>query len=114
AGVVLGTDLVAHLSATVRGYGELARFRPGGVVDPDTGCCLAGPRGADLDLFGEHLAQHGIRIWDQRVCGTLHRAADSVRCGLPAEGCWPGRDVTGEAVGPLRREGHCAPCALPG
>jgi len=48
AGVVLGTDLV-YLSATVRGYGELARFRPGGVVDPYTGCCLAGPRGADLD-----------------------------------------------------------------
>jgi hypothetical protein len=49
AGVVLGTDLVAHLSATVRGYGELARFCPGSVVDPDTGCCLAGPRGADVD-----------------------------------------------------------------
>jgi hypothetical protein len=49
AGVVLGTDLIAHLSATVRGNGELARFRPGGVVDPDTRCCLAGPRGADLD-----------------------------------------------------------------
>jgi hypothetical protein len=48
AGVVLGTDLV-YLSATVRGYGEPARFRPGGVVDPDTGCCLADPRGADLD-----------------------------------------------------------------
>ena len=47
-GVLLGTDLV-YLSATVRGYGELARFRPGGVVDPDTGCCLAGPRGADVD-----------------------------------------------------------------
>ncbi|HLM22894.1 MAG TPA: hypothetical protein VK390_15400, partial [Propionibacteriaceae bacterium] len=30
AGVMLGTDLV-YLSATVRGYGELARFRPGGV-----------------------------------------------------------------------------------
>jgi hypothetical protein len=48
AGVVLGTDLL-YLSATVRGYGEPARFRPGGVVDPDTGCCLAGPRGAGLD-----------------------------------------------------------------
>jgi hypothetical protein len=48
AGVVLGTDLV-YLSATVRGYGESAHFRPGGVVDPDTGCRLAGPRGADVD-----------------------------------------------------------------
>jgi hypothetical protein len=47
AGVVLGTDLV-YLSATVRGYGEPAHFRPGGVVDPDTGR-LAGPGGADLD-----------------------------------------------------------------
>jgi hypothetical protein len=48
AGEVLGMDLV-YLSATVRGNGELARFRPGGVVDPYTGCCFAGPRGADVD-----------------------------------------------------------------
>jgi hypothetical protein len=48
AGVALGTDLV-YLSATVRGYGELAHFRPGGVGDPDTGCSIAGPRGADVD-----------------------------------------------------------------
>jgi len=48
AAVALGTRWV-YLSATLRRYGESARFRPGGVVDPDTRCCLAGPRGADLD-----------------------------------------------------------------
>jgi hypothetical protein len=48
AGVVLGTDLV-YLSATVRSYGELAHFCPRGVVDSDTGCSIAGPRGADVD-----------------------------------------------------------------
>jgi hypothetical protein len=42
------TDL-AYLSATVRRYGEPVRFRPGGVVDPDTGCSLAGPGRADVD-----------------------------------------------------------------
>jgi len=48
AGVVLGTDLVRP-SATVRRYGEPARFRPGGVVALDTGCSMAGPRRADVD-----------------------------------------------------------------
>jgi hypothetical protein len=37
-----------YLSAARR-HGESARFRPGGVVDPDTGCRLVGPRGTDLD-----------------------------------------------------------------
>jgi hypothetical protein len=85
AGVARGTDLV-YLSATVRCHGEPAHFRPPGVVDPDTGCSIAGPRRADLDCFGEHPAQQDIRIRDQRVGDTLDRAVDSVRCGLPAEG----------------------------
>jgi hypothetical protein len=48
AGVALGTDLV-YLSATVRCHGEPAHFRPGGVVDADTGCVLIAPRRADID-----------------------------------------------------------------
>src|SRR4029453_9456425 len=52
----------------------------------------------------------GIR--DQCVCGTVDRAADYVRCGLPAEGGWPGMEVTAEVVGPLCRFGHCAEHAL--
>jgi hypothetical protein len=37
--------------------------------------------------FDEHPAQHDIRMRDQRVCGTVDRESDSVRCGLPAEAC---------------------------
>ena len=48
AGAVVDTGFV-ELSATVRGDGEPARFRPGGVGDPDTGCSLPSPRGADVD-----------------------------------------------------------------
>jgi hypothetical protein len=48
AGAVVGTEFV-ELSATVRGYGEPARFRPGVVGDPDTGCSLSSPRRADVD-----------------------------------------------------------------
>ena len=40
---------LSYLSATARGCSESARFRPGGVVDPVTGCSLAGPRRADVD-----------------------------------------------------------------
>ena len=40
AGAVLGTEFV-ELSATVRGYGEPARVRPGVVGDPNTGCSLS-------------------------------------------------------------------------
>src|SRR5215203_1404381 len=46
------------------------------------------------------------------MCGALDGVADSVRCGLPAEGRWPGTDLTGEAAGPLRRFGHCPEHAL--
>ena len=76
-----------HLSATVRRYGEPARFRPSGVVDPATGCSLAGPRPADVDRLHEHPAQHDIKIRDQRMCDTIDRAAHSVRRGLPTESC---------------------------
>ena len=37
----VGLPCVYYLSATARGYGEPARFRPGGVVDLDTGCSVA-------------------------------------------------------------------------
>ena len=37
------------IAQTIRRYGVPVRCRPGGVVDPGAGCCLAGPRRADVD-----------------------------------------------------------------
>ena len=112
AGVVLGTDLV-YLSATVRGCGELARFAQA-VSSTPTPDAAWPVHAAQMWIDSASMLCSMSSGSGISACGSVDGAADGVRCGLPAEGCWPGREVSGEAVGPLPCLGYCAQRVLTG